>query len=71
MHNAQQKMYVLRLIGISNAQENKPLAMLYDACELAPGEVPADRYDPADEHTAAAATVTAAELAAWEADPWF
>lgn len=45
--------------------------MLCDACELAPGEVPADRYDPADEHTAAVSTATAAELAAWEADPWF
>lgn len=71
MYKVQQKMYVLRLIVISNAQKAKPLAMLYDACELAPGEVPADRYDPADEHTAAASTATAAELAAWEADPWF
>ena len=64
-------MYFVRLIGISNAQNTKPLAMFYDACELAPGEVPTDRYDPADEHCPAAATATAAELAAWEADPWF
>lgn len=71
MQNVQQKRYILRLISISNAQETNPLSMLYDACELAPGEVPADRYDPADEHTAAASTATAAELAAWEADPWF
>ena len=39
-------------------------------CELQPGEVLADRYDPADENTRPEA-VEAAQLAAWEADPWF
>jgi len=45
--------------------------MHYDAFELAPGEVLADRYDPADEELQQPATLTADELAAWEADPWF
>ena len=45
--------------------------MYYDAFELAPGEVTADRYDPADEQLQPVATLTAAELAEWDADPWF
>lgn len=48
---------------------------MYDACDLAPGEILADRYDPADESVQARPQLTAAELAAWvsawEADPWF
>ncbi|SNR98347.1 hypothetical protein [Hymenobacter mucosus] len=45
--------------------------MHHDAFELAPGEVLADCYDPADEELQQPATLTADELAAWEADPWF
>ena len=45
--------------------------MNYDAFELAPGEVVADRYDPADEQLQQAATSTAYELAEWEANPLF
>lgn len=71
MQNVQQIMYVLRLIGTSNAQRTKLLVMFYNAYELSPSEVPTDRYDPADEATPAVSTATAAELAAWEADPWF
>lgn len=56
---------------MSNKPKTNFLAMLHDACDLAPGEVPADRYDPADEHAPTTPTVTAAELAAWEAKPWF
>ena len=44
---------------------------MYDACDLAPGEILADRYDSADEADHTRPEVTAAELAAWEADPWF
>ena len=44
---------------------------MYDACELVPAEVSADRYDPADEADQARPQVSAAELAAWEAAPWF
>lgn len=61
---------LVRLICISNEQRNSPLAMFDEAFELAPGEVAADRYDPAD----AAETPTpasAADVAAWEANPWF
>ena len=44
--------------------------MFYDAFDLAPGEVSADRYDPADE---ASPVATAADLtdAEWDANPWF
>lgn len=45
--------------------------MNYDVVELAPGEVAADRYEPADEQLQQAATSTADELAEWEAKPWF
>ncbi len=44
--------------------------MFDEAFDLAPGEVAADRYDPAD----AAETPTpasAADVARWEANPWF
>lgn len=44
--------------------------MFYDFLDLAPGEVPADRYEPADE-AAGSSQVSAAELAAWEANPLF
>lgn len=44
--------------------------MFYDA-DLAPGEVPADYYDPADEAELNRPQVSAAEVAKWEADPWF
>lgn len=45
--------------------------MNFDLCDLAPGEVLADRYDPADDASQTPAPVSAAALAAWEADPWF
>lgn len=45
--------------------------MNFDLCDLAPGEVPADRYDPADEAAQTPSSVTAAALAEWEAHPWF
>ena len=60
-----------RLICISNQQTNSILAMDSDFFDLAPGEVLADRYDPADEADQTPASVSAADLAAWEADPWF
>ena len=44
--------------------------MCYDAFELAPGEVKADRYDSADEQLQPVATLTADELTEWDADPW-
>ncbi len=44
--------------------------MFYDA-NLAPGEVPADHYEAADEAELTRPQVSAAELAAWEANPWF
>lgn len=45
--------------------------MVNEAFNLAPGEVLADRFDPADEAPSALPVVSAAELAAWEAAPWF
>ncbi|MBH8560418.1 hypothetical protein [Hymenobacter negativus] len=45
--------------------------MVDEAFDLAPGEVWADRFDPADEALATQPAVSAAELAAWEAAPWF
>ena len=45
--------------------------MFDEAFDLAPGEVWADRYDPADEMPSPPAPVSAAEVAAWEAAPWF
>ncbi|QKG54949.1 hypothetical protein [Hymenobacter sp. BRD67] len=45
--------------------------MNFDLCDLAPGEVLADRYDPADEADQTPSSVTAAALAEWEAHPWF
>ena len=45
--------------------------MFDEAFDLAPGEVLADRYDPADEVPHSLTSVSAAEVAAWEADPWF
>ncbi|GAC1382340.1 MAG: hypothetical protein NVS3B25_34850 [Hymenobacter sp.] len=42
-----------------------------DAFELAPGEVMADRYDPADEQLQQCPSPTADELTEWDADPWF
>ncbi len=45
--------------------------MCDEAFDLAPGEIWADRYDPADEVPGIPATVSAADLAAWEAAPWF
>jgi len=44
--------------------------MFYDALDLAPGEVAADRYEPADD-AASISQVSAADLAAWEANPLF
>lgn len=44
--------------------------MFYDL-DLAPGEVPADRFDPADEADTSRPEVSAAALAEWEANPWF
>ena len=61
----------IRLICISKTQTNRLLDMIFDFCELAPGEVLADRYEPADDATQTAPQVSAAELAAWEANPWF
>ena len=62
---------VIRLNSISNQQINSVLAMGFDLCELAPGEVSADRYDPADAAAPTPPQVTAADVAAWEANPWF
>ena len=45
--------------------------MFYDAFELAPGEVAADRYDPADEQQPAAPFTAHDELTEWENAPWF
>ena len=45
--------------------------MSYDAFELASGEVPADRYDPADEQMQQCPIPAADELTEWDADPWF
>ncbi|WP_324679723.1 hypothetical protein [Hymenobacter sp. GOD-10R] len=45
--------------------------MVDEAFDLAPGEVWADRFDPADEAPSSPPVVSAAELAAWEAAPWF
>lgn len=45
--------------------------MIDEAFDLAPGEVWADRFDPADEAAGPLSIVTAAELATWEAAPWF
>lgn len=44
---------------------------MFSEFDLSPGEVPADRYDPADEAAPSQAQVSAAELADWEANPWF
>ena len=60
-----------RLICISNEQKTSPLAMFYDAFELAPGEVAADRYDPADDQQQQCPTPAAAELTEWDLNPWF
>lgn len=62
---------ILRLIGISNEQRNRLLAMTFDFCELAPGEVSADRYEPADTADKTPPQVSAADVAAWEANTWF
>lgn len=61
---------LLRLICISNEQRNRLLAMFDEAFDLAPGEVAADRYDPADA-AETPAPVSAADVARWEANPWF
>ena len=45
--------------------------MFDSAFDLAPGEVTADRYDPADEQAQQSPSVTAAELTEWELNPWF
>jgi len=45
--------------------------MFDEAFDLAPGEVLADRLDPADEAPGLPAPVSAAELATWEVAPWF
>ena len=45
--------------------------MFYDAFELAPGEVAADRYDPADECPQQVATPADDELTEWDTNPWF
>ncbi|WP_166647950.1 hypothetical protein [Hymenobacter sp. UV11] len=45
--------------------------MTFDFCELAPGEVSADRYEPADAADQTPPQVSAADVAAWEANPWF
>lgn len=45
--------------------------MNFDLCEPAPGEVPADRYDPADAADQTPTQASAADVAAWEATPWF
>ena len=45
--------------------------MVDEAFDLAPSEVWADRFDPADEAANARPEVSAAELAAWEDAPWF
>ncbi|WP_158011018.1 hypothetical protein [Hymenobacter lapidarius] len=45
--------------------------MFYDAFELAPGEVAADRYDPADEQPPQSPSPAAAELTEWDLNPWF
>jgi len=66
----QQKAPVFRLIGISNERKTRLLAMFCDSLDLAPGEVAADRYEPADE-AASISQVSAADLAAWEANPLF
>lgn len=39
--------------------------------DLVPGEMPADRFDPADEVDPTRPEVSAAALAEWEANPWF
>ena len=44
--------------------------MLYTDFELAPGEVAADRYDPADDQQPQCPTA-AAELTEWDLNPWF
>jgi len=43
--------------------------MLYTDFELAPGEVAADRYDPADDQQPQCPA--AAELTEWDLNPWF
>jgi hypothetical protein len=50
---------------------NQLFTIMYDACDLAPGETLADRYEPADQADQTRPEVSAAELAAWEANPWF
>lgn len=56
---------------ISKQQINNTLAMGFDLFVLAPGEVSADRYDPADVADQTPPQATAADVAAWEANPWF
>ncbi|TLM88496.1 hypothetical protein [Hymenobacter jeollabukensis] len=67
----QLKKALLRLICISNEQITSHLVMFYDAFELAPGEVPADRYDPADEQPQQSPSAAADELTEWDTNPWF
>ena len=62
---------VLRLICISKQHKNSLLSMAFDFCELAPGEVSADRYEPADAADQTPPQASAADVAAWEANPWF
>ena len=45
--------------------------MFYDAFELAPGEVAADRYDPADDQPQQCPAPAADELTEWDLNPWF
>lgn len=45
--------------------------MLSEAFDLAPGEVTADRFDPADEADQRVTPASAAAVAQWEANPWF
>lgn len=45
--------------------------MKYDAFELAPGEVTTDRYEPADDASTQPQPVSAAQVAEWEAHPYF
>lgn len=45
--------------------------MVDEAFDLVPGEVWADRFDPTDMAPSAPTQVSAADLAAWEAAPWF
>ena len=44
--------------------------MFYTDFELAPGEVAADRYDPADDQQPPC-PAAAAELTEWDLNPWF